>query len=67
MPYLEFGGPQLWIRDPDGNVIELCGAAESARMAVPRRPSYTPPGTLAACGAALASAVATAKALLACF
>lgn len=22
--YLEFGGPQLWIRDPDGNVIELC-------------------------------------------
>lgn len=24
IPYLEFGGPQLWIRDPDGNVIELC-------------------------------------------
>ena len=22
--YLDFGGPQLWIRDPDGNVIELC-------------------------------------------
>jgi len=22
--YLHFGGPQLWIRDPDGNVIELC-------------------------------------------
>jgi glyoxylase I family protein len=24
IPYLEFGGPQLWIRDPDGNVVELC-------------------------------------------
>ena len=23
IPYLHFGGPQLWIRDPDGNVIEL--------------------------------------------
>jgi glyoxylase I family protein len=22
--YLHFGGPQLWLRDPDGNVIELC-------------------------------------------
>ena len=22
--YLDFGGPQLWIRDPDGNVVELC-------------------------------------------
>ena len=22
--YLEFGGTQLWIRDPDGNVVELC-------------------------------------------
>jgi glyoxylase I family protein len=22
--YLHFGGPQLWIRDPDGNVVELC-------------------------------------------
>ena len=24
IPYVQFGGPQLWIRDPDGNVIELC-------------------------------------------
>jgi glyoxylase I family protein len=24
IPYLEFGGRQLWIRDPDGNVVELC-------------------------------------------
>ena len=24
VPYLEFGGTQLWIRDPDGNVVELC-------------------------------------------
>jgi glyoxylase I family protein len=24
VPYLEFGTPQLWVRDPDGNVIELC-------------------------------------------
>jgi glyoxylase I family protein len=24
IPYLHFGGPQLWIRDPDGNVVELC-------------------------------------------
>jgi len=22
--FLEFGGTQLWIRDPDGNVVELC-------------------------------------------
>ena len=22
--YLDFGGPQLWVRDPDGNVVELC-------------------------------------------
>jgi glyoxylase I family protein len=22
--YLHFGGPQLWVRDPDGNVVELC-------------------------------------------
>jgi len=22
--YLEFGGSQLWVRDPDGNVVELC-------------------------------------------
>jgi glyoxylase I family protein len=22
--YLHFGGPQLWIRDPDGNVVEIC-------------------------------------------
>jgi catechol 2,3-dioxygenase-like lactoylglutathione lyase family enzyme len=25
--YLEFGGPQLWIQDPDGNVVELCERA----------------------------------------
>lgn len=25
VPYLDFGGSQLWIRDPDGNVVELCG------------------------------------------
>jgi catechol 2,3-dioxygenase-like lactoylglutathione lyase family enzyme len=24
IPYLEFGTGQLWIRDPDGNVVELC-------------------------------------------
>jgi glyoxylase I family protein len=24
--YLHFGGPQLWIRDPDGNVVEICEA-----------------------------------------
>ncbi|TMB43042.1 MAG: glyoxalase [Deltaproteobacteria bacterium] len=24
IPYLDFGGPQLWVRDPDGNVVELC-------------------------------------------
>jgi glyoxylase I family protein len=23
--YLHFGGPQLWLCDPDGNVVELCG------------------------------------------
>jgi catechol 2,3-dioxygenase-like lactoylglutathione lyase family enzyme len=22
--YLDFGGSQLWIRDPDGNLVELC-------------------------------------------
>jgi glyoxylase I family protein len=22
--YLHFGGPQLWLRDPDGNVVEIC-------------------------------------------
>ncbi len=22
--YLDFGGAQLWVRDPDGNVVELC-------------------------------------------
>jgi glyoxylase I family protein len=22
--YFDFGGPQLWLHDPDGNVIELC-------------------------------------------
>lgn len=24
IPFLEFGSAQLWIRDPDGNVIEVC-------------------------------------------
>ena len=24
IPFLEFGGAQLWLRDPDGNVIEVC-------------------------------------------
>jgi len=24
VPYLQFGGSQLWIRDPDGNVVEIC-------------------------------------------
>jgi glyoxylase I family protein len=24
--YLDFGGRQLWIRDPDGNVVEICEA-----------------------------------------
>ena len=24
IPYRDFGGTQLWIRDPDGNVVELC-------------------------------------------
>jgi len=24
IPYLDFGGPQLWVRDPDGNVVEFC-------------------------------------------
>ena len=23
--YLHFGGQQLWLRDPDGNVVEICG------------------------------------------
>jgi glyoxylase I family protein len=27
VPYLEFGGAQLWVRDPDGNVVELCEAS----------------------------------------
>ena len=26
IPCRDFGGPQLWIRDPDGNVIEICEA-----------------------------------------
>ena len=25
--YVHFGGSQLWIRDPDGNVVEICEAA----------------------------------------
>ena len=24
VPYLALGGAQLWIRDPDGNVVEIC-------------------------------------------
>ena len=24
VPYLQFGGAQLWVRDPDGNVVEIC-------------------------------------------
>ena len=24
IPYRDFGGAQLWIVDPDGNVVELC-------------------------------------------
>jgi catechol 2,3-dioxygenase-like lactoylglutathione lyase family enzyme len=24
IPYRDFGGAQLWILDPDGNVVELC-------------------------------------------
>jgi len=24
IPFLDFGGAQLWVRDPDGNVVELC-------------------------------------------
>lgn len=24
IPFLELGDTQLWIRDPDGNVVELC-------------------------------------------
>jgi catechol 2,3-dioxygenase-like lactoylglutathione lyase family enzyme len=24
IPFRDFGGAQLWIRDPDGNVVELC-------------------------------------------
>lgn len=27
IPYRDFGGAQLWIRDPDGNVVELCERA----------------------------------------
>jgi glyoxylase I family protein len=30
VPYLAFGDAQLWVRDPDGNVVELCE---------PRRPA----------------------------
>ena len=26
VPYRHFGGPQLWVRDPDGNVVEICEA-----------------------------------------
>ena len=24
VPYLAFGEAQLWVRDPDGNVVEIC-------------------------------------------
>ena len=24
VPYREFGGTQLWVHDPDGNVVEIC-------------------------------------------
>jgi catechol 2,3-dioxygenase-like lactoylglutathione lyase family enzyme len=24
IPYLAFGPAQLWVRDPDGNVVEIC-------------------------------------------
>ena len=24
VPYREFGGTQLWMHDPDGNVVEIC-------------------------------------------
>ena len=24
IPYRDFGGAQLWVLDPDGNVVELC-------------------------------------------
>jgi glyoxylase I family protein len=27
VPYLAFGGAQLWVRDPDGNVVEICERA----------------------------------------
>ena len=27
IPYRDFGGAQLWILDPDGNVVELCERA----------------------------------------
>ena len=26
VPFLEFGGSQLWVRDPDGNVVEIAEA-----------------------------------------
>ena len=26
VPFLDFGGSQLWVRDPDGNVVELSEA-----------------------------------------
>jgi hypothetical protein len=29
IPYLAFGDAQLWIRDPDGNVVELCEGSRS--------------------------------------
>jgi len=30
IPYLSLGDTQLWIRDPDGNVIELCAPMQRA-------------------------------------
>ena len=29
VPYLALGDRQLWIRDPDGNVVELCEASRA--------------------------------------
>jgi glyoxylase I family protein len=30
VPYLALGDAQLWVRDPDGNVVELCEARRPA-------------------------------------
>jgi glyoxylase I family protein len=31
IPIRDFGGPQLWIRDPDGNVVEICEVGRPTR------------------------------------